>query len=46
MDKITEFLNWSIAYFLGVKHMCQTPFYKDIYDFTIEFLSSDYENIS
>lgn len=36
-------LKWAVPYFLGVKPMAQTPFYKDLSDFTIEFLASDYD---
>lgn len=32
--------------FLGVKQMAKTPFYKDLSDFTIEFLASDYDFIA
>lgn len=38
-------VNWAIPYFIGVKKMCKTPFYKDLCDFTVEFLSSDYDNL-
>ena len=36
-------LKWAVPYFLGVKQMAKTPFYKDLSDFTIEFLASDYD---
>lgn len=39
-------INWAVPYFIGVKEMCQTPFYKNMCDFTVEFLCSDYEYIN
>lgn len=39
----THLLRWAVPYFLGIKAMAQTPFYKDLSDFTIEFLASDYD---
>lgn len=39
-------INWAVPYFAGVKDMCQTPFYRDMCDFTMEFLCSDYEYIN
>jgi TorA maturation chaperone TorD len=38
-------LKWVIPYLLGMKSMAITPFYKDVFDFTVEFLSSDYHNL-
>ncbi len=34
---------WVIPYMLGMKSMADTPFYRDICDFMVEFLVSDYE---
>ena len=34
---------WVIPYMLGMKSMADTPFYRDICDFMVEFLASDYE---
>lgn len=34
---------WVIPYMLGMKSMAITPFYRDICDFMVEFLASDYE---
>lgn len=33
---------WAPPFLLGVKGMAQTPFYRDLCDFTAEFLISDY----
>jgi TorA maturation chaperone TorD len=46
-----EFLNehligWVIPYMMGMKSMAVTPFYRDICDFMIEFLTADYELMS
>lgn len=41
----THLLAWTIPYLIGIKGMCQTPFYADICDFTVEFLASDYQNL-
>jgi len=38
-------LKWVIPYLLGMKSMAHTPFYKEIFDFTVEFLTSDYDNL-
>lgn len=38
-------LKWVIPYLFGMKSMASTPFYKDVFDFTIEFLTSDYNNL-
>jgi len=38
-------LKWVIPYLLGMRSMAITPFYRDIFDFTIEFLTSDYHNL-
>jgi len=43
-----EFLNqhifpWVIPYMMGMKSMADTPFYRDMCDFVVEFLSADYE---
>jgi TorA maturation chaperone TorD len=34
---------WVVPYMMGMKSMAETPFYRDMCDFIIEFLSSDYE---
>jgi TorA maturation chaperone TorD len=34
---------WVIPYMLGMKSMAETPLYRDICDFIVEFLSADYE---
>lgn len=34
---------WVVPYMLGMKSMADTPFYRDISDFIVEFLSADYE---
>lgn len=34
---------WVIPYMLGMKSMADTPFYRDICDFMVEFLCADYE---
>jgi TorA maturation chaperone TorD len=34
---------WVIPYMMGMKSMADTPFYRDICDFMVEFLASDYE---
>ena len=44
----SEFLDkhlfpWVVPYMMGMKSMAETPFFRDICDFTVEFLSSDYE---
>jgi putative dimethyl sulfoxide reductase chaperone len=36
-------LAWVIPYMMGMKSMAETPFYRDICDFIVEFLSADYE---
>lgn len=42
----THLVNWAIPYLIAIKAMCQSPFYADICDFTVEFLASDFENIT
>ncbi|MDD5052165.1 MAG: molecular chaperone TorD family protein [Sulfuricurvum sp.] len=37
---------WVIPYMMGMKSMADTPFYRDICDFIVEFLSADYEYLS
>jgi len=37
---------WVVPYMMGMKSMADTPFYRDICDFIIEFLSADYEYLS
>lgn len=39
-------LNWSIPYFISIKEMLKTPLYKDLCDFSIEFLASDFEYVN
>ncbi len=34
---------WVIPYMMGMKSMADTPFYRDMCDFLVEFLSADYE---
>jgi TorA maturation chaperone TorD len=48
-DKMTQaeflhkhLLQWIVPFLVAVKPMAQTPFYRDLCDFTIEFLLSDY----
>jgi TorA maturation chaperone TorD len=46
-----EFMNehlfaWVIPYMMGMKSMASTPFYRDLCDFMVEFLASDYEFLS
>jgi len=36
-------INWVIPYMMGMRTMADTPFYKEMSDFIIEFLSADYE---
>jgi TorA maturation chaperone TorD len=38
-------LNWSIAYLVSCIDIAKSPFYRDLFDFTIEFLISDFEEI-
>lgn len=37
---------WVVPYMMGMKSMADTPFYRDICDFVVEFLSADYEYLS
>jgi len=37
---------WVVPYMMGMKSMAGTPFYRDICDFMVEFLSADYEYLS
>lgn len=39
-------MNWVVPYMMGMKSMAQTPFYKNMCDFIIEFLVADYEALS
>jgi len=39
-------ISWVIPYMLGMKSMAQTPFYKDMCDFIVEFLAADYEMLN
>lgn len=34
---------WTVPYMMGMKSMADTPFYRDICDFIVEFLSADVE---
>ena len=34
---------WVIPYMMGMKSMADTPFYRDMCDFIVEFLSADYD---
>ncbi len=36
-------MNWVIPYMLGMRAMSESPFYRDICDFIVEFLSAEYE---
>ena len=47
----SEFLDqhlfpWVVPYMMGMKSMAETPFYRDMCDFIVEFLSSEYEFLS
>ncbi|BDY13049.1 TorD/DmsD family molecular chaperone [Hydrogenimonas cancrithermarum] len=35
-------LQWIVPFLVAVKPMAETPFYRDLCDFTVEFLLSDY----
>jgi TorA maturation chaperone TorD len=37
---------WAVPYMMGMKNMADTPFYRDICDFIVEFLSADFEYLS
>jgi TorA maturation chaperone TorD len=39
-------IGWVVPYMMGMKGMAVTPFYRDICDFIIEFLTADYELLS
>lgn len=39
-------LKWAVPYFIGIKSMCNTPLYKDLCDFVVEFLASDYDYLT
>ncbi len=41
LDK--HIMHWVIPYMIGMRSMAETPFYRDISDFIVEFLVSDYE---
>jgi TorA maturation chaperone TorD len=34
---------WVVPYMMGMKSMADTPFYREMCDFIIEFLGADYE---
>jgi TorA maturation chaperone TorD len=38
-------MTWVVPYLQGMKHMAATPFYRDICDFTTEFLVADYAHL-
>lgn len=38
-------LSWCIAYLISSMNIASTPLYKDLFDFTIEFLIADFENL-
>ncbi|QOG12409.1 TorD/DmsD family molecular chaperone [Arcobacter sp. FWKO B] len=42
----THLLNWAVPYFIGIKNMASTPLYKDLCEFSVEFLSNDYNEVS
>ena len=42
----THLCRWAIPYFMGMKAMATTPFYRDICDFIVEFLVSDIDLIN
>jgi TorA maturation chaperone TorD len=37
---------WVVPYMMGMRSMADTPFYRDICDFAVEFLSADFEYLS
>ncbi len=37
---------WVVPYMMGMKRMADTPFFRDICDFIVEFLSADYEYLA
>ena len=37
---------WVVPYMIGMKSMANTPFYRDICDFTVEFIVADYDYCS
>lgn len=39
-------LNWIPQFLTGIKEMTDNPFYRDLCDFTIEFLLEDYGNLT
>jgi TorA maturation chaperone TorD len=38
-------IKWVVPYLIGMKSMATTPFYKELFDFTIEFLVSDFSQL-
>ncbi len=38
----THLIKWIVPFLIAVKPMAGTPFYRDLCDFTVEFLLSDY----
>ena len=38
-------LQWVPPYLIGIQKVANTPFYKDVCDFTIDYLFSDYEQL-
>ncbi|WP_457592369.1 TorD/DmsD family molecular chaperone [Hydrogenimonas sp.] len=39
-------VQWIVPFLVAVKPMAQTPFYRDLCDFAVEFLLSDYSELS
>lgn len=39
-------ISWVIPYMMGMKSMATSPFYRDMCDFIVEFLTADYEYLS
>jgi putative dimethyl sulfoxide reductase chaperone len=41
----THLLPWAVPYMMGMKHMAETPFYRELCDFISEFLTADYAHM-
>jgi TorA maturation chaperone TorD len=39
-------IRWVVPYLIGMKSMATTPFYRELFDFTVEFLVSDYSELA
>jgi TorA maturation chaperone TorD len=39
-------LNWVVPYLIGMKESTTTPFYRDLFDFTVEYLIAQYHLLS